>query len=359
MATSDGERQRSPLPLRRLSVPVRVGALVVVALVAVAALVTYRSTRQDAVALPLRQVAAIPLPGTGSRFDYADLDPVAHRLWLAHLGNSALVEVEAASRRVVRTVPDMSNVTGVIVVPGLHRVFASTPGTGQVVTLDEDTGAVLARTPAGAYPDGLTYVPSTGQVWVSDESGSVETIIDASTGARVATVALGGEAGNVRYDAADDRVLVAAQSRNELVVIDPHARAIQSRVQVPGCDHDHGLILDRTRAFVACDGNDTLVVLSLPGLNRLGSLRVGHEPDVLALDPPRRLLYVASESGVVTTINTTTPAGRVTGRDMLGDNAHIVAVDPTTGEAYFPLRTGPRGIPELLIEGPTRLAAGS
>jgi len=357
MATSNGEEQRSPR--RRLSIRAGVGALVVVALVVIAVLVTYRSTRQDPMALPLAQVAAIPLPGTGSRFDYADLDPVTHRLWLAHLGDSALVEVDTASRRVVRTVPDMANVTGVIVVPALHRVFASTPGTGQVVTLDEDSGAVLARTPAGSYPDGLTYVASTGQVWVSDESGGVETVIDASTGVGVATVGLGGEAGNVRYDAADDRVLVPVQSRDELVVIDPHTRAIQSRVHVPGCDHDHGLILDQTRAFVACDGNDTLVVLSLPGLSRLGSLQVGHEPDVLALDPPRRLLYVASESGVLTTITTAAPAGRVTGRDMLGDNAHIVAVDPTTGEAYFPMRTGPRGMPELLIEAPTALAAGS
>jgi DNA-binding beta-propeller fold protein YncE len=339
--------------------PVRVGAVIVIALVLVAVLVTYRSSRQDAIALPLRQVTAVPLPGTGSRFDYADLDPVAHRLWLAHLGDSVLVEVDTGTRRVVLTVPDMANVTGVIVVPALHRVFASTPGTGQVVTLDADTGAVLARTPAGSYPDGLTYVPSSGEVWVSDESGGVETVIDASTGARVATVALGGQAGNVRYDAANDRVLVAVQSRNEVVVIDPHTRAIQSRAQVPGCDHDHGLILDRTRAFVACDGNDTLVVLRLAGLSRLGSLQVGHEPDVLALDPPRRLLYVASESGVVTTITTSAPAGRVTGRDTLGDNAHIVAVDPTTGEAYFPLRTGPGGVPELLVEAPTAWAAGS
>lgn len=80
---------------------------------------------------------------------------------------------------------------------------------------------------------------------------------------------------------------------------------------------------------------------------------------MLALDPPRRLLYVASESGVLTTITTTAPAGRVTGRDMLGDNAHVVAVDPTTGESYFPLRTGPHGRPELLIETPNRLATGS
>ena len=104
---------------------------------------------------------------------------------------------------------------------------------------------------------------------------------------------------------------------------------------------------------------DALTRLSLPGLTRLGSQQIGHEPDVLALDPPRRLLYVASESGILTTINTTTRAGRVTGRDMLGDNAHIVAVDPSTGEAYLPLRTGPRGRPELLIETPTDVQAKS
>ncbi|MHB1472710.1 MAG: YncE family protein [Dermatophilaceae bacterium] len=357
MVTIDAERQWSPG--RRLSVPVGVGALVVVALVLIALLVRYRSTQQDAIALPLRQVAAIPLPGTGSRFDYADLDPVAHRLWLAHLGDSALVEVDTAARRVVRTVPDMANVTGVIVVPALQRVFASTPGTGQVVTLDEETGAVLARTPAGSYPDGLTYVSTTGQVWVSDESGGAESVLDATGGARVATVPVGGEAGNVRYDAAHDRVLVAVQSRNELVSINPRTHAIQARVHLAGCNHAHGLILDQTRAFVACDGNDTLVVLGLPGLTRLGSLQVGHEPDVLALDPRRQLLYVASESGVVTTITTAPPAGRVTGRDLLGDNAHVVTVDPTSGEAYLPLRTGPRGTPELVIEAPTDLAARS
>lgn len=357
MATSGGKRQASPR--RTPLLPLRVGALVVVALAVIAALVAYRSTTQHTIALPLRQVATIPLPGTGSRFDYADLDSVTHRLWLAHLGDSVLVEVDTASRRVVLTVPDMSNVTGIIVVPTLHRVFASTPGTGEVVTLDEDTGAVLARTPAGSYPDGLAYVPSTGQVWVSDESGGVETVIDASTGLRVATVGLGGEAGNVRYDVVNDRVLVAVQSRNELVVIDPHTRAVKPRVPVPGCDHDHGLIVGVTRAFVACDGNDTLVVLSLVGLSRLGSVQVGHEPDVLALDASRGLLYVASESGVVTILTTQPPAGRVTGRAFLGENAHVVTVDSTTGETYFPMRTGPGGVPELRVETPTAQAGGS
>lgn len=303
--------------------------------------------------LPLRQVATLALPGEASRFDYAAVDPAAHLLWLAHMGDSTVVEVNTAARRVVRTIPGIAEVTGIIVVPALHRVFASAPGTGQVVTIDENTGAVLARVSAGLFPDGLVYVPSTHQVWVSDEDGGAEIVIDVLTGRTVATVPLGGQAGNVRYDAADNRVLVDVQTRDQLVVINPRTRAIDRRVRIPGCDHDHGLAIDASRAFVACDGNAVIVVLSLPGLVPLGQFRVGKGPDVLVLDPVRHLLYVAAESGVVTTVDTAVPAGQVTGRAWLGDNAHVVAVDPTTGEAYFPLRAGRNGKPELLITIPT------
>lgn len=293
------------------------------------------------------------LPGPANRFDYAADDPAAHLLWLAHMGAGTVVELNTMERRVVRVIPGIAEVTGIIVVPKLHRVFASAPGTGQVVTIDETSGAVLARAPAGSFPDGLAYVPSTNQVWVSDEIGGVETVIDATSGQAVATVTLGGQAGNVAYDAADNRVLVDVQTRDQLVVIDPTSRTIERRVHVPGCDHDHGLAVSPTRAYVACDVNSVVVVMSLPGFRALGRFRVGDTPDVLALDRARHLLYVAAESGVVTMVDTAAPAGRVIGRAWLGGDAHVVAVDPFTGEAYFPLPAGRHGEPELLITSPS------
>jgi DNA-binding beta-propeller fold protein YncE len=228
-------------------------------------------------------------------------------------------------------------------------VFVSTPGTGEVAVLDEDSGEVLSRIPAGRYPDGLAYVPTTNQVWVSDESGGVETVLDAASGTRVATVTVGGEAGNVRYDPGSDRVLVDVQSHNRVAVLDPRSRALLRTVRLPGCHHDHGLILDTGRAFVACDGNATLLVLALNDFRVLARHRVGDDPDVLALDTSRGLLYVAAESGVLTVLDTTPPEARVTGRAKFGDNAHVVAVDPTTGRAYFPVPDAGDGHPGLLI----------
>ncbi|MCU1607226.1 MAG: hypothetical protein JWP46_3691 [Modestobacter sp.] len=327
-------------------------ALGVVALVAIGVPVAQWLTRPAGEPLPLAIVATVPLPGHDSRFDYADLDPGAHRLFLAHMGDGTLLELDTGTNAVTATVPDLPSVTGVIVAPELHRVFASAAGAGQVATLDEDTATVLARAPAGRFPDGLAYVPSTQQVWVSDEDGGAETVLDARTGQPVATVPLGGEAGNVRYDPAGDRVLVDVQTRNEIAVIDPHTRAITARAPVPDCDHNHGLLIVGARAFVACDGNDALIPLALPALTQLGRLDVGDRPDVLAVDPARQLLYVAAESGDLTTIDLRPSAGRVTGRSHLADRAHVVTVDPTTGRAYFPVPDIGAGRPGVLITTP-------
>jgi DNA-binding beta-propeller fold protein YncE len=304
--------------------------------------------------LPLRVIARTPLPGHDSRFDYAVVDPAAHRLFVDHMGDGTLLELDTRTDAVVATVPGLASVTGVIVVPALHRGFASAAGDGQVVTIDEDTAAVLARAPAGSFPDGLAYVPTTGQVWVSDEDGGAETVLDAHTGQRVATVRLGGEAGNVQYDATRDQVLVDVQTSDEVAVIDPHSRRITNRVPVPGCDHDHGLLVDGDRAFVACDGNNVLVTLSLPGLKPLRHVSVGDGPDVLAVDPAHQLLYVAAESGIVTTVDTHSSVGRVTGRAHLADNAHVVAVDPSTSRAYFPVPDIGSGHPGLLVTTPKK-----
>jgi len=329
-----------------------IGLGVVLLAAAIGVPVALRLTRPASMPLPLSTVATVPLPGGSSRFDYADVDPVAHRLFVAHMGDGTLLALDTKTDRVLATVPDLASVTGVIVVPELHRVFASAAGTGQVITINEDTAAVLARAPAGKFPDGLAYVPSTGQVWVSDEDGGTETVLDARTGEPVATVPLGGEAGNVRYDPQSDRVLVDVQTRDEIAVIDPHTRSVTSRAAVPGCNHDHGLLIADGRAFVACDGNDVLVTLALPAMKPLGHLDVGAGPDVLAADPQRGLLYVAAESGDVTTVDIGPAAGRVTGRAHLADNAHVVAVDHTTGRAYFPVPDIGGGRPGLLITAP-------
>jgi len=66
-----------------------IGAVVVA--LAVGVPLAWRLTRPAEEPLPLTTVATVPLPGQASRFDYADVDPAAHRLFVAHMGDGTLL----------------------------------------------------------------------------------------------------------------------------------------------------------------------------------------------------------------------------------------------------------------------------
>jgi len=245
-------------------------------------------------------------------------------------------------------------VHGVIAVPQIHRVYASATDARQLFTIDSRTGRILNRAPAGDYPDGLVYDPAERKVFVSDESGGVEAVFNAA-GRRVATVQLGGEAGNVQYDPGSGNVLADVQSRDRVAVIDPRSNRVVRRVELPGCDHPHGLNIDAPNrlAFVACDENARLLTLDLKTMKVVGSMGIGSSPDVLAFDKSLKRLYVAAESGVVAVAAERGRKLVKLGQGKLASNAHTVAVDPATHLVYFPLERGHAGRPELRIMKPT------
>jgi DNA-binding beta-propeller fold protein YncE len=300
--------------------------------------------------LPLKTVATVPLPGGSSRLDYASVDSRRNRLYVAHLGGGLVIVFDTKRRRVLRTI-GAPGAHGVLAVPELGRVFASATDVHRVLTIDERTLKVTAGAPAGDYPDGIAWDPADRRVYVSDETGGAETVLNAR-GRRVGTVALGGEAGNVQYDAGSRRVLVAVQSRNQLAVIDPRSERVTRRVPLPGCQHDHSLLVDAPRrlAFVACDGNAILLTLDLARMRIVGRATVGRSPDVLAFDRSLRRLYVSSESGEVAVFAERGRRLVKLGQAFLAASAHTVAVDSRTHLVYFPLETGP----VLRIMKPTR-----
>jgi DNA-binding beta-propeller fold protein YncE len=303
--------------------------------------------------LPLKVAAKVALPGPTNRFDYMSLDPESRRLYIAHMNAGELLFFDVRRRRVVRTIP-APGVHGVIVVPSLHRVYASATDDRRLLTIDAQSGKILARAPAGEYPDGVAYAPAARRVFVSDESGRVLAVFSAG-GHRVGTVDLDGEAGNVQYDSGTGRILVDVQSRDEVAVVDPRTNRMIRRVELPGCDHDHGLLIDASRrlAFVACDGNAKLLTLDLRRMKVTATDDVGDDPDVLAFDRSLRRLYVAAESGEVAVFGERGRRLAKLGQDHLASDAHTVAVDPRTHLVYFPLEDGSHGHPELLIMAPS------
>ena len=303
--------------------------------------------------LPLRRVADIPLPGPAVRFDYQSLDEEHGRLYIAHMNADQLVVFDIAKREVVANLDGFKRVHGVWAVPSLGRVYASATGDHQVAVVDMKTLATIARAGAINYPDGIAYAPTANRVFVSDEHGNTDAVIDAATNKLIASIPLGGGAGNTVFDPGSGRILVAVHETNELAAIDPATAKIVGRYPTIGAKEPHGIALDTANrlAFVAGQGNNTLVVVDLNTMKVLSSHKVGEDPDVLAFDPGLKRLYVSAESGQVAVF-------RESGRELVSlgmlsmPHAHTVSVDPKTHLVYFPLENID-GRPLLRIMEPT------
>jgi len=286
-----------------------------------------------------RVVADVPLPGPAARFDYQSFDATTGRLWIAHMGAGEVLAFDVRTRRVVVRVPNMPGVAGVRVVPALQRVFAALSASREVAVLDSRDGRVLARVPGGRFPDGLAYVPHANKLFVSDEYGHQELVIDVSSSTARRPIQIGGEAGNTQYDSVANRIWVAVQTRGELVAIDPLTDSVVDRVPVPGIERPHGFQMDATGRFiyVAGEENGRVGVLDVSTKRMVHTYPVGGEPDVLALDPERRRLFIAAESGVISAFevhgDSLVPLPQYT-----APHAHSVAVDPASHLVYVPLQ---------------------
>ncbi|CAM3934535.1 YncE family protein [Smaragdicoccus niigatensis] len=303
--------------------------------------------------LPLQQVGSIPLAVAPTRFDYQSLDVDRGLLFIAHMGSGEVIEVDLHARKIVRTIPDLPDVHGVLVVPSHHRVYATATGRNEVIAFDEDSGARLFSAPTDTYPDGLAYDPKRDAVWSTNESAGTETVIDAATGQARATVRTGGEVGNVVYDPTTDRMIVAVQGAGDLAIVNPETFEIVDRIDTPGCDHPHGqaLAVVEQLMFVGCESNAKLATVDLRARSVAGLNDVGPTPDVIVYDAAEHRIYVAAESGWVSVFAQKDGRTEVLGSALLADGAHTVALNPKNHHIFFPLPTAAG--PELREFAPT------
>lgn len=317
-------------------------------------IVPVRAAESSPATAILRHVVDYPLPGRPTRWDYMSPDRAAGRLFIAHLGDSSVVMVDTHTKQVLASAPNIGQVHGVLAVPELGRVYASATKTHEVVALNATTLKVTARIPAATYPDGLAYAPKVHKLYVSDETGKTETIIDTRTNKRIATIPLGGTVGNTQYDSVSKHIFVNVQGTKELAEIDPHNDVVVQKIPIPGAEGNHGLLIEPALrlAFIACEGNDKLLVMDLRSKQVVAQFDVAKEPDVLAYDAELGLLYVAGEAGTVSVFKVTSQGVTKLGDQRIGVNAHTVAVDPATHEVYFPLKEAD-GRPVLRVMQPS------
>ena len=178
-------------------------------------------------------------------------------------------------------------------------------------------------------------------------------MLDTQTNKQVGTITMGGEVGNTQYDPVSHTIYACVQTRNEIVQIDPVKQTITARYPLPGGQHPHGFYIDdqRQKAYIACQGDNKLLVFDMKSHAVERVFPVGGDPDVLAFDRGLARLYVACEAGAVSIFQVQNGQLGKLADESVGANCHTMSVDQLTHHIYFPLKNV-NGKPVLRIMQP-------
>jgi YVTN family beta-propeller protein len=279
--------------------------------------------------------------GPPTRFDYQSLDPASNLLLISRSGANSVLLFNIQTRQVVAEIPGIADGHGIYAVDAVGHIYASAGGSDQVVVIDAHSYKILARINVGkgAGPDGMAYDPVDQKLFVSDETGNNDAVINVRTDKLLTEIPLGGNAGNTQYDAATDTIYVNEETHNQLDAINPKTNQIVGHYALSGCQDNHGMQIDSQNRllFIACVTNATLIELNMKTMQQVDHATIGNNPDVLALDQSRHLLYVASESGIFSIFVEQGSTVHKLAEGYIAPHAHTVGVDQQTHLIYLPL----------------------
>jgi YVTN family beta-propeller protein len=289
---------------------------------------------------PLRKIAEFELPGPpGKRFDYLTIDEDDNYLLSAHLGAGLLHVIDLKTNAVVKTVRDVPGVEGVAYIAEGKKVYTANSGDNTIGVVDLARMSVIKRLPTEDKPDGIAYAVPFHKAYVSNERAKAESVIDVKTDTIVKVLRFDSETGVPQYDPVARKVYVNLQDQNTLGVIDPATDTVVDRYRVDGCRGNHGMALDpeRRRAFLACEGNDTLTVFDLDAHQAIAHLPMAKGADVVMVDPGLGRVYVACSSGIIAVFHVDDPTHFRKLEDVpVEPRIHSLAVDSRTHRVYAP-----------------------
>jgi DNA-binding beta-propeller fold protein YncE len=288
----------------------------------------------------LKQIATIDLPGPkGERFDYLTMDDEDHYLLSAHLGPGILYVIDVRTNKLVKAIPGVPGITGLEYVPGLRKVYTSDWGEEKIGVVDLRSMSVIKRLATAAKPNGSAYAAPFHKVYVSDTLGKAVAIVDVDKDDIVRTIEFKSETGMPVYDFVARKVYVNLRNSNEVAEIDPATDTVLGSYPVDGCRYNHGMAVDSEhhRAFLLCNGTNTLTVFALDTHKAIAHLPLPAGADVVKFDPSLGRIYVACSSGFIAVFQALDADHyRKLENFAVQKMVHSLAVDTATHRVYMP-----------------------
>ncbi len=307
-------------------------------------------------AAPYRVLNRFPVGGDGG-WDYLEMDPDAHRLYLAH--NSTVNVIDTTSGKQVGMIAGLQSTHGVALDDAGKFGYISDGKGNAIVVFNRHTLETVAAVPAGKNPDGIVYEPVTKTVWAFNGRSKDVSVLDTASRTIVATIKLPGKP---EFPAVDGKGTVFAniEDTSELVKLDAKTRQLTATYPLPGCESPTGLAMDKEgrRLFSVCEGK-VMTITDADSGKVIATAAIGDGPDADRYDGTRKLAISSNgQSGDMTFVDVHGAQPAVLATVKTAPGARTMAYDELTGRAYTvtaqfgpapaPSPANPRGRPSPL-----------
>lgn len=249
-------------------------------------------------AAKLRQVAIVDLPGEPG---FNEVAMAAGNVVISRPATNTIEIFSPVKRRVVARISQVEGPRGIAVDDEGARVYVALSGSDSVAVINSHNWQVEKLIQVQQQPERLLWVPQAKTLYVSSTLNRSISAVDPVIAQQTKAIDLNALPQDMVYDPGRQQLLVSLQDVRQIAVID-RSNTIVNRFKLMASEPT-GLALDlpRRRLYVAV--RYAVLALSLDNGSELLRIPAPGGTDTLVLDPGGNLLYAAGGDGTVLAID--------------------------------------------------------
>lgn len=269
------------------------------------------------------------------RWDYLDIDPVRHRLFLTR--GDHLEVLDLPSGKMTGQIGGLLAAHGVAFAQKLGLGFVSSGGTNSVTVFDLATLQAKQEVKvSGVNPDAILYEEGSAKLYSFNGKSANVSVFDAASMALKATIAVRGKPEFAVSDG--KRVYVNIEDKNEIDVIDIATDRLVAQWPLAGCEEPTGMAIDpaHARLFSVCQ-NQVMAVTDARDGRAIARSAIGAHADAALYDAASATVFSSNGDGTLSIIRQLDAdhyAPAVTLQTAKG--ARTMAMDHANGRIFLP-----------------------
>jgi DNA-binding beta-propeller fold protein YncE len=267
-------------------------------------------------------------------WDYAKVDPIAHRLYIAR--SASVTVIDTADGTVIGSIGSITHGHAVVPVSG-NRLLVTSGDDASARFLAAGDGRELGRVAVGKKPDAAIVSADGRTGFVMNADGGTVSVISIASMKVTRTIVVKPALEFAALTPAGT-LFINNEDANEMEVVDVAHGTAGHAIAMPGCEAPSGLAYDAKSArLIAACANGKAAIVDAGHRRLVGLIDIGMGPDAVILDATRRLAFVpCGKDGVLDILSLDGPSIIRVNRVTTAPGARTGALDQATGAVYLP-----------------------